>query len=192
MIDLASCRRKLDRLIAERSLAERQAADEKRALAEAAAAYADTEAARALVQDLAEAVQSKAHARIASVVSRCLEAVFGEDEAYRFKIDFAKARGKTEARLAFVRGGHELEPADAAGGGVLDLAAFSLRLACLAMARPKRRPFLALDEPFKMLSAEYVPAVRSLLETLAKEMGLSILLVTHNPGLQVGKVIELE
>jgi len=59
------------------------------------------------------------------------------------------------------------------------------------LSRPNKRRFLALDEPFKMVSKDYVPLLRDLLLTLSKEMRIQILMVTHNPGLAIGKVIEL-
>lgn len=147
--------------------------------------------AQEIAQAVAKTVQEMAHAQVASVASRCLEAVFGES-AYEFKIDFIRKRGKTEAVLKFCRGGLELDdPLEEVGGGVIDVAAFALRLACLMLARPRKRRLLILDEPFKMLSKEYHEAVKGLLETLAEEMGIQFLLTTHSEGLACGKVIQL-
>lgn len=142
-----------------------------------------------LLQSVVQTVQQNVHKRIADVVTRCLETVF--DEPYAFKIHFERKRGKTEARLVFERDGHEVDPKSAAGGGVLDVAAFALRLACLMLSRPRRRKLLVLDESFKMVSSEYLPRVRELLLSLAKDLGVQIVLVTHQRGLDIGKVIEL-
>lgn len=130
------------------------------------------------------------HDHIALVVSRCLEAVF--DDPYEFRILFDKKRGKTEARLAFVRNGQEVSPTDAAGGGVVDVAAFALRLACLMTAQPPVRKVLILDEPFRFVSAGYRDRVRTMLETVSKEMGVQIVMVTHAEELQAGKTIDLD
>ena len=90
-------KQKLTNLAVEHGHAVRSLADERRSLKASKARRGVALEAQALVQTVAEAVQRKAHEQVASVVSRCLEAVFGTS-AYEFKIDFQKARGKTEAR----------------------------------------------------------------------------------------------
>jgi len=148
--------------------------------------------AQSIVQKVAETVQNQAHNRIASVVSRCLESVFGSD-AYQFKIKFERKRGRTEAVLLLERNGIELDdPINSAGGGVIDVAAFALRVACLALSLPKRRKLLVLDEPFKHVSAEYRPTIRTMVESLARDMGIQFVIVTHSDQFKIGKVIELE
>lgn len=142
-----------------------------------------------ILQETAQAIQTEAHNRIGAVVSRCLEAVF--DEPYQFNIEFEKKRGKTEAVLSFVRNDLQVDPMTASGGGVVDVASFALRLACLALRKPQLRMILVLDEPFRFLSAAYLPRVKDLLETLAEEMKIQIVMVTHIKTLQVGKVVEL-
>jgi DNA repair exonuclease SbcCD ATPase subunit len=182
--------RQLARKAAALEAAEAAAHSWEQKAATAARTVASVETAQVLVQRVSEVVQDAAHRQIAAVVSRCLEAVFG-DESYEFTIAFEKKRGKTEARLVFVRDGQEVDPTGAAGGGVVDVAAFALRLACLVLARPRRRRFLALDEPMRMLSREYVPRVRALLETVCVDMGLQLLIITHNRRLATGTVVEL-
>jgi hypothetical protein len=147
--------------------------------------------AQGILQAIAEGVQQKAHEQIASVVTRCLEAVFQED-AYEFRIEFRQSRGKTEAKLLFVRDGNEIDPIDASGGGVVDVASFALRLSCLILSRPACRRLLVLDEPMKMLSRNYQPCIREMLEVLSKEFSTQIVLVTHSDILKCGKIITLE
>lgn len=146
---------------------------------------------QSILQNIAQNVQQQAHKQIASVVTRCLRAVF--EKPYRFRITFERKRGRTEAKLTFVRDKLELEPLDGCGGGVVDVAAFALRLACLMLRRPKGRRLLVLDEAFRFLSErkDYRVRVRDLLEALAEEMGVQMILVTHDPALEVGKIVEL-
>jgi ABC-type glutathione transport system ATPase component len=148
-----------------------------------------TEEAQTIVQAVAATIQEQAHRQIASVVSRCLEAVF--DDPYRFVIGFEKKRGKTEAVLTFERDGLKADPMTASGGGVVDVAAFALRLACLVLSAPQRRKLLVLDEPFRFASRDLRPKIRGMLETLAEEMGIQFVIVTHDPALVAGKVVEL-
>lgn len=147
----------------------------------------DTKEAREVAQRVAKEVQSRAYGCIASVVSRCLGAVF--EEPYEFRLDFVMKRGRTEVELWFVRDGNAVDPMTASGGGVVDVAALALRLASLLMLGSARRRLLVLDEPFKNLSVGYRANLCVLLETLAKEMGVQILLVTQIKDLQIGKVV---
>jgi DNA repair exonuclease SbcCD ATPase subunit len=145
------------------------------------------EESRKVFQEVSKAVQEAAHARIASVVSKCLETVF--DSPYEFHIKFETKRGRTEAQLVFLRDGIEVDPMSASGGGVVDVASFALRLACLSLSRPPLRKLLVLDEPFKFVSKDYRRQIRQLLETLADEMGFQFFFVTHIPDLQCGRIV---
>jgi predicted ATPase len=167
----------------------RSASEEKERLAQETAALADAVFARNLIQVAAQLAQETAHAKVASVVTRCLRAVFGSS-APEFAIQFDRKRGRTEARLVFVVGGHEVDPQDADSGGLLDVAAFALRLSVLCLRRPPLRRLLVLDEPWKHLSAGYRPAVRELVESLAEELGVQFLVVTHSSELRIGTVVE--
>lgn len=145
--------------------------------------------ARDVLQAVAATVQSQAHRQLTAVVTKCLQTVF-EGGGYSFKINFPRRRGKTDAEMVFVRNGVEIDPTSSDSGGVTEVAAFALRLSCLLLARPARRRLLVLDEPFRAVSKEFVPAVKEMLETLAKDLDLQIILVTHNADLATGKVIE--
>lgn len=184
-------RRLADRLSLQLKQASQTLRSERKAIREQRHLVSRALKSQVIVQTVAQQVQKQAHERIAAVVSRCLKAVF--DDPYRFKIVFDRKRGKTEARLVFVRKDLELDPIDGCGGGVIDVAAFALRLACLMLRKPQRRRLLVLDEPFKFVSdkKEYRSRVRDLLETLADEMKVQFAIVTHDPTLEIGKVVEI-
>jgi DNA repair exonuclease SbcCD ATPase subunit len=143
-----------------------------------------------VAQQVAADVQAKAHQRIAQVVSRSLSSVFGPD-APQFKIRFEQKRGKTEALLLLEQDGLEMDPLTATGGGVVDVASLSLRLSCLMLSNPPLRKVLVLDEPLRHLSADYRPAARELIEQLASEFEIQFVIVTHDPALEMGRVIQL-
>ncbi len=149
----------------------------------------NVEQAQAVTQAVAQTIQQHIHNRIAGVVTQCLHSVF--PEPYDFRITFERKRGRTEARLVFVREELEIDPMTGSGGGVIDVAAFALRLASLILQRPPVRRLLVLDEPFRFVSKEHLPKVRSMLESLSKEMGVQFILVTHLDALQIGTVVEL-
>jgi DNA repair exonuclease SbcCD ATPase subunit len=140
-------------------------------------------------QQLAQEVERQAHAQIATIVSRALQAVF--DEPYEFKVQFQSKRGRTEASLTFVRNGQEIDPMTSSGGGVVDVAAFALRLSCLLLARPRLQKLMVLDEPWKFLSNEYRPRLRELVERLSKELGVQFIIVTHDPVFEMGAIVRI-
>jgi DNA repair exonuclease SbcCD ATPase subunit len=147
------------------------------------------EEAQTLAQNVAQSVQQRVHDRIARVVTQCLQSVFDED--YEFKIHFERKRGKTEARLVFQKEGREVDPLTASGGGLVDVAGFALRLACLSLTRPALRRLVVLDEPFKFVSREFRSRLSHLFHTLSEEMGFQFIMVTHISELEVGKCIRL-
>jgi hypothetical protein len=162
------------------------------AAAEHTAATNEATAARAALvaaQGVATGIQQQAHQRIAGLVGRCLRVVF--DDPYEFTITFEQKRGRTDAVLKFTRAGAAVDPMAAAGGGVVDVAGFALRLAALMLALPPHRRLLVLDEPFKFVSAEYRPRVRAMLEALSHELGIQIIFVTHITELRTGTVCEV-
>lgn len=174
------------------TLATKQVAAEQQALQDAETAVVEIVAAQQLVQEVAQHLQHKAHARISAIVSRCLEHVFAED-AYTFQIRFDKKRGKTEAVLTLCRDGQVLDdPLTEAGGGCVEVAAFGLRLACLVLSTPRCRQILICDEPFRCLNGEeYQNRVGALLLALARDLKMQMIIVTDDAWLKIGKVVDL-
>jgi ABC-type Mn2+/Zn2+ transport system ATPase subunit len=148
-----------------------------------------TQDAQEILQLIAQAVQQQAHEKISTVVTKCLESVF--EDPYQFKIEFERKRGRTEASLRFVRRELDADPLSSTGGGVVDIAAFALRVACLMLHRPRLSKVVVLDEPFKFVSAQYRENVRSMLEELAKDLKIQIVMVTHSEEYETGKIVEL-
>lgn len=148
-----------------------------------------TQDAQEILQLLSQAIQQQAHKKISGVVSSCLSAVF--DDPYEFRVQFDRKRGRTEATLRFTRRGLDVDPLTASGGGVVDVAAFALRVSCLMLHRPRLNKVVILDEPFKFVSAQYRENVRTMLEQMAKDLKIQIIMVTHIEELETGKVIEL-
>lgn len=164
--------------------------EETKARKEASVKYEHECQAQTIIQGVAQEVQQQAHTRIASVVSRCLTAVFAEPMS--FVVRFDRKRGKTEAVLTFVKDKNEISPAFGSAGGELDVAAFALRLACLSLTHPPLRRLLVLDEPFKNVHGDgNRERVRELIETLPKELGVQVIMVTGLDWLVTGKVVKL-
>jgi len=187
-------RQRLDRLLVEFNQVDLQWKEDKSAFVESENFLTAAEEAQKILQVVAQAIQEQVHDKIAAVVTRCLETIF--DEPYQFKIEFERKRGRTEANLIFVRGGLVLtDPINEAGGGVIDVAAFALRLACLILERPIRRRVLVLDEPFsKVRGSQNRQRMRELIESLAEDFGVQFILNVDGdvyPEFMLGTVIEL-
>ena len=182
-------REKADALVAQRRAAKTVLVNARQAVIANDDGLNAADEAQQIVQAVAETIQEEAHDRIAGVVSQCLATVF--EEPYEFRIKFERARGRTEAKLVFVREGMAVDPMDASGGGVVDVAAFALRLSCLMLSRPARRRAVILDEPFKFVSADRRDRVRAMLEGLAENLGVQFVMVTHIEALQCGHIVEV-
>jgi DNA repair exonuclease SbcCD ATPase subunit len=148
------------------------------------------QSANAVLQTVCAQIQTTVHKSVSDIVTRCLRAVFGED-AYEFRIIFEQKRGKAEAVMQFVRNGEIYDPMTQSGGGVLDVAAFGLRLSALLLSSNRYRRVLILDEPFRFLSVEYRSQIRDLIETLSKELDFQFIMVTHAKELEIGDVVQI-
>lgn len=179
----------IDRMLLQEDHLQKTVAEESKELKSAILNLKHTQDAQEILQRLAQAVQEKAHKKISEVVTACLAAVF--DNPYEFHIEFERKRGKTEAKLRFRRNGLDVDPITSSGGGMIDVAAFALRVAALVLHRPRLSRVVVLDEPFRFVSAQYRENVRSMLEGLAKDMGIQIIMVTHIEELSTGKIIEI-
>jgi DNA repair exonuclease SbcCD ATPase subunit len=183
-------KRQLEGWAAQRALLQTQLREEEAKLTAIQQRWEAATQALQILQSLSQSIQEQVHQRIVEVVSACLEAVF--EEPYTFKIRFEKKRGRTEARLLFVRGDLEVDPLTASGGGVVDVAAFALRVAALSLHRPPLSRILVLDEPFRFVSEQYQPRIRAMLEEVSQKTGMQVVMVTHNPIYATGVVLNLE
>jgi len=139
------------------------------------------ESAQTIIQTVAQLTQKQLEYRISELVTLSMRAIF--QEPYELKLKFEPKRGKTEARLLFIRDGEEFDPLSSAGGGPTDVASFSLRVALWSLKRPKSRNTLVLDEPFRFLSRDLQPKASDMLKQISKKLGLQIIMVSHSEDL---------
>ena len=191
MNSLVDYRRRVDSLASDYRLVTTTAERERVALAGAEQNKAAVIEAQRIVQGIAQALQQRAHNSIAKVVTRCLQAVF--DDPYEFKIRFDMKRGKTEARLVLIRDGKEFDdPLNEVGGGVMDVAALALRLACIVLAKPPHRRLVILDEPFAHVRGkENRKRTGQMILKLSEDLGFQIVICSDIPAYRLGTVIEL-
>ena len=85
MSETQSLRSKANVLLAELKHAERRAAEEKSAVADAEESLQASMEALELTQRVAEKIQNQVHQRIAGVVTSCLRSVFGDGSEFRIE-----------------------------------------------------------------------------------------------------------
>lgn len=130
--------------------------------------------------------------RIEETVTAALQTVLA-DESLRFEIEMKELTGKPSAEWRVVSryGNTEVSnnPEDARGGGIVDIVSLALRLALLELSRPRPEGPVILDEPAKMVSAEYAENLAYFLRTYAQKTKRQFLVITHNETLaQAGDV----
>lgn len=141
----------------------------------------NAEEARAIIQTVAQQTQQQLEYHISEITSLALAAVF--DNPYTLHLVFVQRRNKTEADILLERDGQQFRPIDASGGGVVDIAAFALRVAMWSLGRPRSRNTLILDEPFRMLSRDRMSRAAAMLAEISKRLGLQMILVSHSQEL---------
>ena len=128
-----------------------------------------------LIQEVAKQVQSNLQSLVSSFITDALDSIF--DDPYEFKLEFVERRRQVEANLSLVRNGLEVSPLDAAGGGVVDIVSFALRL--LFWSIGDYRPIMILDEPFKNLSSNLQPLAGEFLRQMVEKLDVQFLINTH-------------
>ena len=130
-----------------------------------------------ILQTVAKETQEELEYRLSELVSLCLKSVF--PDPYEFVVDFVIRRGKTECDLLFKRNNQLMKPVDASGIGVVDVAAFGLRVAAWSLSKPRTRSVLILDEPFKHLKGkETNKKVIQMVKALSEQLRLQIIMVS--------------
>ncbi|MCK9570178.1 hypothetical protein M0R72_14635 [Candidatus Pacearchaeota archaeon] len=184
-------RSKINQLLEDRRRAQQSINKEEEAKADLDIQITNATQANQIIQTIAQTLQQQCHQQISSIVTKCLNAVF--EDPYEFEIQFNQKRGKTEAILVFTRDGIELDdPLNEIGGGVVDVAALALRLACILIQRPTVRRLVVMDEPFKCIRGQdNRNRTRSMLQRLATELDIQFILCTDIKNFKLGTVIDM-
>jgi DNA repair ATPase RecN len=114
--------------------------------------------------------------KIESIVSGGLQLIWPE---LSFVIEKKEGVRGNSYRLLGRKGNITGPLMDTFGGGIVNVVAFLLRV--IMLKRFKLYKFLAVDESFNNVSAEYLPAVSEMLQTLCSKHSWTILAITHQP-----------
>lgn len=134
------------------------------------------EQAQAIAQQVAKETQSQLKYHIEDLITMAMESIL--DNPYAFELDFVTRKNKTECDIYFVRNGERVSPMEESGGGAVDIASFASRIALWSLDTTDN--VLIFDEPFKFVSREYQAKVGEMIKQLSSELGIQILMVSHN------------
>jgi len=138
------------------------------------------EKAQVFLQSVAQETQNQLKFRIEDIVNMALETCFPDE--YDFQLNFNVSRGKTDCELVFLsrRTGREVDPMNASGGGVVDVACFALRTACYVLEQGIDN-VIVLDEPMKFVSEDLRERVCEVIKNLSEKLNVQFIIVTHIP-----------
>lgn len=138
-----------------------------------------------LLAKASEFARAQLKTRIEETVTAALRAVISDDLSFRIILGDRANQPAAEWEVVSCYGDAQIanSPEDARGGGIVDVVSLALRLALMELARPKPGGPLILDEPGKMISAEYAPNLARFLQEYARRTGRQVLMVTHNDAL---------
>jgi DNA repair exonuclease SbcCD ATPase subunit len=130
-----------------------------------------------------ETTQQQIREGFEKLVTYALQYIFAEN--YQFKLEFDRRGNLQECNFKFIspEGVEITDPMDALGGGIMDVASIALRVALLELHKPKNTSFLALDEPTRNVSAEFIPKCGNFFKELNNKLHRQIIVVTHQEAL---------
>ena len=181
-IALASKKKEIDKLIAERSVISKQIDNSTEELAQLKTKVEAMRLARVLLQEVGNSTQKNLESHLGNIVTLALTAVFPDPPM--FKTDFVVRRNQTECDLLLSNDGdHWFDPVEGDAGGAADVISFALRVAFWSMH--KNRYTMVLDEPFRNLSPGFHKSASQMLELVSKELDLQLIMVSHAESINV-------
>jgi DNA repair exonuclease SbcCD ATPase subunit len=137
------------------------------------------EEAQVFLQSIAQETQNQLRIHIKEIVQLCLDTIW--EGEIKFDVLFEISRNKTECRLIFIIDGEEVDPMNADGGGLVQIAAFALRIAVWTLGTTRNT--IVLDEPLNALSDNLQPLAAEILKELSNKLELQFIIVTHRKEL---------
>ena len=141
-----------------------------------------------VLQKLSERQRLMAKTRIEELATEALRYSLGGE--YSVIIELENIRKRPQANLYICKKAYEdvediseddlEEPLSDNGGGIVDIISIAIRLVTMQAQTPMIEGPIILDEPFKMLSKEYVPMMSEFLKKISRDFGRQIIMVTHD------------
>jgi DNA repair exonuclease SbcCD ATPase subunit len=133
-----------------------------------------------ILQKLSEKQRYQACKKLESLCTFALQ--YSLSTNYEMEIDLSKFRGKPSADVYIkkIDSGIRTSPIDGNGGGVIDIVSIALRFVTMQVHEPFIDGPVILDEPYKMVSKEFIPMISEFMKKLSSDFGRQIILSTHN------------
>ena len=146
-----------------------------------------------VLQKMSAFRREAARNRLEELGTMALQYSLGPD--YKMVIDMPQTKKKPTAEVYVLHLPTLLKtnPESENGGGVVDILSFAMRFVVLqSMSDPIIDGPIIMDEPFKMVSSEYVPMLIDFMKKIAEDFDRQIIVVTHNNDLaQTSKIISV-
>ena len=133
-----------------------------------------------VLQKLSKQQREQAKMRLEDLGTQALKYSMGSKYRMRIDIDDTRKRPQTYLYIVDEETGLETDPLEENGGGVVDIISIALQLMTLQSQEPVVNGPIILDEPFKMVSKEYVPALSEFLKNISTDFGRQNIVITHN------------
>ena len=147
-----------------------------------------------IIRTVAQETQKVIQFHINKLVTMALKSVFSNP--YTFHVEFIQKRNKTECNFFFRRNGYKINPLSDSSGGVLDVAAFALRITMWLLSKNGSSNTLIFDEPFKNINdktREIHRKIAELMKKLSDKLKIQFIIITMIPEFEdvADKVFEL-
>lgn len=131
-----------------------------------------------VIQIVAKATQQSLEFHVSNLASLALDAIY--DDPYKLNLVFELRRNRSEAVITLEdSNGNVVDPMDSVGGGVVDIAALSLRISLWSLKCPRPRATIIMDEPCRFVSRDLKERAFSMIKEISERMKIQFLIVTH-------------
>lgn len=139
-----------------------------------------SEKASIALQKLSTRQRFAAKTRLEELGTQALKYTMGDNYRMIIDMDESKKRLSAEVFILDEETNIKTNPLQDNGGGIVDIISIALRIVMLQSIAPLIEGPVILDEPFKMVSKEYVPFLSEFLLKICKDFDRQIIVVTHN------------
>ncbi|PSL51261.1 hypothetical protein B0H94_101171 [Salsuginibacillus halophilus] len=135
-----------------------------------------------LLHETAKHARDQAKQQMETLVTNALQYVFGPMFSFQIELESSGGRAQAEFYVVSEMNGTMIKtkPAEARGGGVVDIVALALRMAMLETLPTGKGEAIVLDEPGKHVSEEYHHLLYEFLHSVAGMFNRQIVMVTHH------------
>lgn len=122
-----------------------------------------------------------ARSRLEELGTMALQYSLGPDYEMRIEITESRKKPQAEVYVLHLPTLLKTDPMEENGGGVIDILSVAMRFVIIqSHVDPVIEGPIILDEPFKMVSEEYIPMLVEFVQKIASDFGRQVILITHN------------